>query len=86
MPEVTPDTAPPTRPLNREEILMLKVAELILQRDSMDRAVRSLLSRIRPAGKSGYQAMVLTSDVEELRRRADDSMRVTWPALPGTSQ
>lgn len=66
-------------PLSREEILTLKIAEHVLMRDMLDTAIRSLLRGVRPAGTSKYQNLVLADHLEELERRANDSMNIKWP-------
>ena len=67
-------------PLSREEVLILKVAELVLNRDFVDTAARVLLRGTRPASK--VQDLVLRADLEELKRRCDDAGKVKWPVLP----
>ena len=67
-------------PLSREEILILKIAELTLNRGFVDTAARALLRGVRPASKA--QDLVLRADLEELKRRCDDAANVSWPVLP----
>ena len=67
-------------PLTREEILILKIAELTLQSGFVDTAARALLRGVRPASKA--QGLVLRADLEELKRRCDDAAKVSWPVLP----
>lgn len=76
-----PDTSKP--PLTREEILLLKIAQLDLERHSVDMAIRSLLAGVRSTGKNQSQRIVLTDDLGELERRADESKAVNaFPELP----
>ena len=65
--------------MTHEEILVLKIAELMLHRDSVDRAALSVLRNARKAGRSGAQKLVLTSDLTELDKRCAAAMTVDWP-------
>jgi hypothetical protein len=64
---------------SREEILMLKVGELMLHRGFVESAIDRLSQGAREMGKSGHQIAVLKYDVEELCRRAEDMHNVSWP-------
>lgn len=70
-----------TKPLTNEEILILKVGELMLELSQVSRSVTKLIQHSRPVSKSSAQSFVLTSDLDELfsnMRRADE---VKWPKL-----
>ncbi len=72
-----PSASGTVKPLTTEEILILKVAQLTLNRDFVDTAARILLRGVRPA--SAAQDLVLRADLEELKRRCDDAAKVEWP-------
>ena len=81
-----PPADPPAEKLNlsETEVLILKIAELVLNRDMVESAARPLLANALPVGKSGLQKRVLAKDLFELTRRCDGAMTVKWPKLIAT--
>lgn len=70
------------RQLSREEVLTLKVGELLLHKSDVQSAATALLKGVRRAGRSGNQALVLVSDLEALSRAVKQAAPVTWPVFP----
>lgn len=68
------------KPLSHEEVLTLKIAELMLHRDFVNAAARVLLRGVRRA--SAAQDLVIRQDIEELKRRCDDADNIKWPSTP----
>ena len=70
------------RPISREDVLNLKIGELMLHRGFVTSALEKLSKGARPMGKSGIQIAVLADDVDELLRRCEDMHNVSWPNNP----
>lgn len=77
---------PSQAPYTQEQILIFKVAELMLRLHEMEMAARSLLRGVRPYGMSRYQRAVLASDLEALLKATDGASSVKWPRPEEPSQ
>jgi len=79
--EAPPNCAvsPGSAQYSREEVLTLKIGELMLHRGFVTSALEKLSKGARPMGKSGMQIAVLADDVRELVRRCEDMHNVAWP-------
>ncbi len=75
-------TIPLDRPFTREEILTLKVAQLMLHRGQVENAFKSLAAGVRFTGRQGTQLLILAGDFNELDRHVKESSTVGWPELP----
>lgn len=67
--------------LTNQDLLMLKLGEYELCMSSI-RTAAEILAKSRRETTSGFQTLVLTSDLNELERRVNDSLRIKWPVLP----
>jgi len=56
----------PTDGPTREELLEMEVTTLRIQMSHIAGCARTLIEGMRPAGESGYQVLVLTSDLAKL--------------------
>lgn len=66
-----------SRVYSTEEVLILKVGQLMLHRGFVESAISSLINGRRTA--SQYQDLVLRSDLDEVIRRCDEMVSVEWP-------